>query len=107
MSKRKRSSRKRGKLSPASINLILVGVVGLGWWAGIPEQVLFVAGMALTVSILGGLIRDYISMGPVAWVMVVVVFGGLWLFALKLDPTATPSSIVDGNCVGIFCWRGW
>ena len=103
----RRKSKQRVKLSAASINVLLVGVVGLGWWAGIPEQVLFLAGIGLTFSLLGGLIRDYISMGPVAWVMVVVVFGGLWLFALQLDPTATPASIVEGNCVGIFCWRGW
>ena len=105
----KRKSRKRGKLSQASINVILVGGMGLGWWAGVPEQLLFFVGMALFVSIFIQIIRTYAQMGPFVWVVVVVVFVGLWSVALKIDPTATPGSIVQSTsaktCVGIFCFN--
>ena len=89
--------------------MILVGVMGLGWWAGIPEQLLFFVGMGIAVSAMITLFRAWASMGPFVWVVVAVVFVGLWSVALKIDPTATPGSIVQSTsaktCVGIFCFN--
>ena len=94
-------------LSPAAINVLLSVFLLLAYLAGFPPTVLVVFGLGLTVAILGGIIRDYISMGPFAWIAFIVVFGGLWAIGLQLDPSATPSSIVHDNCIGIFCWNGW
>ena len=103
----KRKGRKRARISPSALNVLLAVGLGLAYWAGFPPTVLVLAGIGLTFAILGGIVRDYISMGPIAWVAFVVVFGGLWMLGLQLDSTATPSSIVDGNCIGIFCWVGF
>ena len=100
-------NRKRARISPSALNVLLAVGLGLAYWAGFPPTVLVLAGIGLTFAILGGIVRDYISMGPIAWIAFVVVFGGLLMFAMQLDATATPSSIVNGNCVGIFCWVGF
>ena len=103
----RRKSRKRAKISPSALNVLLAVGLGLAYWAGFPPTVLVLAGIGLTFAILGGLIRDYISMGPIAWVLFVVVFGGLLMFGRGLDTGQVQTSSQGGQCIGIFCWVGF
>ena len=102
----KRKGKKRG-ISPSALNVLLAVGLGLAYWAGFPPSILFLAGIGLTFAILGGLIRDYISMGPIAWVLFVVVFGGLLMFGRGLDTGQVQTSSQGGQCIGIFCWVGF